>query len=251
MEDTNALECFMALLDENQRILDKDYLGEASDILEYQVKEKEKKAEAPLQRTGASFASAISRPVTPPPASGVQRAPEMPMEEDISSCHKCRASTNSSIYAEPIQNPSPRILFVAPSPEGPSILDPASYDYFIKWINSIGLRRKDIALTTLIKCPVPEFDRGAADACRTHLRSEMASLKPGAMVLLGQDTASYMLRRQGDFQTVFRQKRFTVNNIPVFCTYTPHQLYLDRSLRGPVWQDLQFIASSIGLEVKK
>lgn len=257
MEDTNALESFMALLDETDRLLKKDYLAEDSDILEYQVKAKPQTA-SPVQeekprstgpvRTGASFLSAIQRPQTPPPSGSPMTA--APDRVDLASCHNCMACRNRRIYAEPILNANPRILFIAPSPEGDTILDVASYDYFIKWINSIGLRKKDIALSCLIKCPVPAFDRAAADVCRVHLREEMATLKPSAMVLLGGDVASYMLRRPLDMQA-FRQKRFVVNNIPVFCTYTPHELYQNRSLRAPVWQDLQFIASSIGLEVKK
>ena len=79
----------------------------------------------------------------------------------------------------------------------------------------------------------------------------MINLKPKTMVLLGQDVSSYMLRRSGDMDSVFRKRKFSVNSTPVFCTYSPLDLVNNRALRGPIWEDLQFIASFLELGEKK
>ena len=164
----------------------------------------------------------------------------------MSSCHKCKACLDRTIFAEPILNQNPKILFVAPMPEGSTIFSPSSNDYFLKWISAIKLTRRDIALTTLIKCPVKEFSKEYADICKVHLRDEMNMLKPKTMVLLGQSVSSYMLRRSGDMDSVFRKRKFSVNSIPVFCTYSPLDLVNNRALRVPIWEDLKFISSFLG-----
>src|SRR5574344_177948 len=107
-------------------------------------------------------------------------------------------------------NQNPKILFVSAMPEGSTIFSSFSNDYFLKWISAIKLTRRDIALTTLIKCPVKEFSKEYADICKVHLRDEMNMLKPKTMVLLGQSVSSYMLRRSGDMDSVFRKRKFSV-----------------------------------------
>ena len=213
MGDNITLECFLSLLDRAEAVIEKDNLLEEREEFGYSVKDKEIKEES------------IDR------------------FEEMSSCHKCKACLDRTIFAEPILNQNPNILFVAPMPEGSTIFSPSSNDYFLKWISAIKLTRRDIALTTLIKCPVKEFSKEYADICKVHLRDEMNMLKPKTMVLLGQSVSSYMLRRSGDMDSVFRKRKFSVNSIPVFCTYSPLDLVQNRALRVPVWEDLQYISS--------
>ena len=101
MGDDLTLECFLSLLDRAEALIDKDYLFEERDGFEYSVKEIEREME-----TVDGF-------------------------EEISSCHKCNACLERSIFAEPILNPNPKILFVAPMPEGTGIFSSSSYDYFM------------------------------------------------------------------------------------------------------------------------
>lgn len=216
MGDNITLECFLSLLDRAEAVIEKDNLLEEREEFGYSVRDKEIKEES------------IDR------------------FEEMSSCHKCKACLDRTIFAEPILNQNPNILFVAPMPEGSTIFSSFSNDYFLKWISAIKLTRRDIALTTLIKCPVKEFSKEYADICKVHLRDEMNMLKPKTMVLLGQSVSSYMLRRSGDMDSVFRKRKFSVNSIPVFCTYSPLDLVNNRALRVPIWEDLKFISSFLG-----
>ena len=216
MDDNITLECFLSLLDRAEAVIEKDNLLEEREEFGYSVKDKEIKEES------------IDR------------------FEEMSSCHNCKACLDRTIFAEPILNQNPKILFVAPMPEGSTIFSSFSNDYFLKWISAIKLTRRDIALTTLIKCPVKEFSKEYADICKVHLRDEMNMLKPKTMVLLGQSVSSYMLRRSGDMDSVFRKRKFSVNSIPVFCTYSPLDLVNNRALRVPIWEDLKFISSFLG-----
>ena len=216
MGDNITLECFLSLLDRAEAVIEKDNLLEEREEFGYSVRDKEIKEES------------IDR------------------FEEMSSCHKCKACLDRTIFAEPILNQNPKILFVAPMPEGSTIFSSSSNDYFLKWISAIKLTRRDIALTTLIKCPVKEFSKEYADICKVHLRDEMNMLKPKTMVLLGQSVSSYMLRRSGDMDSVFRKRKFSVNSIPVFCTYSAVGLVNNRALRAPIWEDVKVSSSFLG-----
>ena len=214
MADNLTLEAFLSLLDGAESVVKGDNLSERREFLEYSVSEEKRES--------------------------VQHAQDS--AEDLESCHDCSGCFSRQSYALPILNPQPLLMFVAPFPEGFTILSDGGRDYFNKWLMAMGLKRSDIALTTLIKCPVKEFRKEYADVCRKHLKSEMERLKPRAMVLLGSPTAEYMLRRSSDF-SLFRGRRFSINSIPVFCTYSPEDLVKDRSLRAPIWEDLQLVSA--------
>ncbi|MBO5770976.1 MAG: hypothetical protein J6R23_06965 [Spirochaetales bacterium] len=217
MENNETLEYFLTLLDEAESLIKSDYLREESEINDYSLTAKQSEVLAVLTD-----------------------------KEDVSSCHICPLYKNRRIYAEPIYSQMPKILFIAPFPEGDAILTPAAHDYFSKWYKAIHLERKDIALTTLIKCPSPLFTPDYANMCKKHVKEEMTAMRPKAMVLLGEDAARYMLRRQEDFDQI-RQRRWIVNGIPVYCTYHPEDLVRNNSIKRAIWDDLQYIARELAL----
>ena len=216
MENNETLEYFLMLLDEAERVIRGDYMAEESEIVDYSVTPKEEKKE-------------IAVP-----------------SEDISSCHRCPLFRNRRMYAEPLYSEKTKIMFISPYPEGDSILSPASHEYFTKWYKAIHLERTDIALTTFIKCPAPLFTPDYANMCKQHVKEELTREKPGAIVLLGEDSARYMLRKEEEFD-MLRQRRWNVNGIPVFCTYHPEDLVRDESVKRAIWEDLKFIAKELGL----
>lgn len=181
MDDNRTLEHFLSLLDDTERVMWGDYLSEEHEFFSYSLSDKSLPKEE-------AFVS----------------------EKDLSSCHDCKECFTRSVYAEPILNMNPKILFVAPMPEGNTIFSDSSRDYFVKWISAMGLKRSEIALTCLIKCPAKSFSKEAADKCRGNLKEEMVKLHPLSMVLLGSDVASYMLRRSGDY--VYFPKNLTRNS---------------------------------------
>lgn len=213
MDERVTEEYFFSLLDEAVASINGDRLREYSGIYDYEIK------------------------------------PHEEVPDDISSCHRCDGCFSRTVYAEPLLSPEPVLLFVLPSPEGVTMLSSASFDYFTKWIKAIGLELKNVALTSLIKCPVRNFSPQIADTCKDYLREEMRRLKPKAIVLLGKDTASYMLRRTGTFDSI-RLHAYRINGIKTFTTYTPLDLVKDRNLRVHIWEDLKYIRESMSGEQK-
>ena len=210
MEENLTEEYFFTLLDGAEALLGGDSLREEHPEYDYTVTVPEKKAE-----TVSSF------------------------DEDIASCHRCQSCFSRRVYAEPTLNPDSDFLFVLPSPEGDTMLSADSYSYYTKWVKAMGREMRNVSITSLIRCPVP-FRKEAADSCRDYLREEMKSLRPKAIVLLGEETAQYMLRRQLPLDNL-RLHSYRINGIRTFVTYTPLSLVRDRSLRGKIWEDLKYI----------
>lgn len=212
MEENLTKECFFSLLDEAEALVTGDSLMEERGRFTYSVTSPEKK--------------------------------ETTLMDEISSCHRCDACFSRRIYAEPLMGASPSVLFVLPFPEGDTLLSSASYTYYTKWIAAMGWEMKKTALTSLIKCPVRSFSRETADICKDYLRSEMKSIMPRAVVLLGEDIALYMLRRSSNLDTL-RLHTYRINGIPAFCTYSPSDLVRDRGLRARIWEDLKYIRDEV------
>ncbi len=211
MEEKVSEECFMTLLDEAVSFLEGDALMERHESVSYSI------------------------------TSGEERRD---VDDDISSCHRCGACLMRRVYAEGICGSSASVLFVLPYPEGDTMLSDASFSYYVKWLKAMGLEMKDAALCALIKCPVKAFSRESADACRDYLRNEMKRIKPRVMILLGKDAASYMLRRECDYDAM-RLHSYSINGIRTFTTYSPQELVRDSSLRGKIWADLKYIMNHL------
>ena len=219
---------FLSLLDDAERLLLSDNLGDEVPYVSYTLKDPagkkvEKKTQSPLTA----------------------------LYTESASCHLCQGFSKRRIFAEPVIKINPKVLFIAPFPEGDMIFTPESLEKFRAWWKlSLLLEEGEWALTTLIKCPVGEFSAEAADECRSTLREEMKIINPEAMVLLGHETASYMLRKDMPM-AMLRNRKFVVNHIPVFVTYTPGDYLRAPSLQRAIWNDMLFIRKSIGTEDKK
>ncbi len=215
---------FMDLIDDAARLITGDVLGDDIPLVSYTLKDREKKIperkEAPLDA----------------------------LYREVSSCHACPGYERRSVFTRPVVKMKPRVLFITPFPENEVVFSPESLKIFRAWWKlSLLLDEGEWALTSLIKCPVGQFDRNAADKCRMALRTEMAEMQPDAMILLGYDTASYMLGK-GCGMEELRMKRFVVNHIPVFVTYTPSDYIKNPSLKKAIWNDMLFIRKQIGTE---
>ncbi len=210
MDGNLTKECFLTLADEAVSAIEGDALMEAHGRYTYTVSERE---------TGAP-------------------------SDDISSCHKCDACYSRRLYAEPMIQSGSAFLFVLPSPEGDTLLSSESYSYFTKWISAIGYDMKSVSLSALIKCPVQKFTKDTADICRDFLRDEMKRTGPRSIVLLGEETAQYMLRRPLPIDAL-RLHTYRINGIPAFCTYSPSDLVRDRGLRAKIWEDLKYIRDEV------
>jgi uracil-DNA glycosylase family 4 len=112
-------------------------------------------------------------------------------------------------------------------------------------LRDAGFELKDIRFTNAVRCEVP-LGRGAAtneiDACRTHLKTEIHTVKPCVIIALG-DTAlralckvSGITPKRGTQQTLHELFEYPC---PVFPTWHPMQVLRYPQLRATVLADLR------------
>lgn len=221
MSENSTKEYLMTLLDEAERSIIGDPLGEIIEPCEYSLKTDETKA----------------RPVD--------------FYAECASCHACQMFRNRTVFARPIMKSGVRVMFILPFPDGNMLLSGDDITLFRSWWkDSILLKEGEWSLTSLIKCPAEGWNKDAADACRGYLREEMMTFKPSAMVILSSDVSRYMLRSSAEFQTML-SKEYTVNGIRTFASYSPAEYRRDPSLRIPLWKNFLFIRRALGLEGRK
>ena len=220
MSDNGTREYLMSLLDEAERCIIGDPLGETIEPCTYTLSEN-RKEEKPADLYAA-----------------------------CSSCHSCQMYAKRSVFARPLIKQG-KVLFILPYPDGDMLLTDDDVQLFRSWWrDSILLREGEWSLTTLIKCPAGMWDKAAADACRGYLREEMLSFRPSAMVILSSDASRYMLRSSSDFQSMLCHE-YKVNGIRTFVSYSLSEYRANPSLRLPLWKNFLFIRSALGLEGRR
>jgi len=216
--ENESLGYFLSLCDEAERVLLADPLCERVKVQEYQVKEMEVKAPAKEAFTGKLSSRSEIR-------------------DALLSCHSCDLWMNRpEIMHASVGSMHPKLLFVVDKilPDG-SFFTPQDMAYFKKWLEALGLKTLESAITSVIKCPGGGFN--IEEDCLKLLKLQVNAMKPGAVVFLGE-AGSLIAADEGDI-AIARKKNLSYEGVPCQVTYSPEMVLKDRSLRRPVWEDLQ------------
>ncbi len=121
-----------------------------------------------------------------------------------------------------------------------------------RWIE-LGMKktRDDVYIANIVKCRPPnnrEPETDEAETCLPFLKLQIASVKPKALVLLGNTAVRRLLTvKQGI--TKIRGTWFEYQGIPAMPTYHPSYIIRnpkDRVRKGHVWSDLKMVMEKIG-----
>jgi len=127
------------------------------------------------------------------------------LNAEIISCTKCRLSAGR-IHAVPGEGPVPcRIMLIG---EAPGEKEDRSGRPFAgragivlqDLLESIGLSRKEVFITSILKCRPPKNRDPKKDeiaACRPYLNRQIALLRPSVIVPMGRFSASVILEQFG------------------------------------------------------
>ena len=219
MEDKETLEYFLSILDEAEHIFTGDVYAEKKPFVEYSLKESENKT--------ASLSMLDDEPLS------------------VENCRGCQGWRErlKHIPSKIVQNCS--VLCIMERPERLSLLSEKGEMFFNAWFKGLGIPLERVSLTTLIKCPVSSFSDLYADACKDKLRQEMGLANPRVMLLLGENVARYMTRKNLSIEAL-RGNVYKINHIPTVVTYSPEDLVRNYSnLRAPIWSDLQLVKGQL------
>lgn len=127
------------------------------------------------------------------------------LTDEIIRCTKCRLSSGR-IHAVPGEGPVPcRIMFIG---EAPGEKEDRSGRPFAgragkvlqDLLGSIGLSRKDVFITSILKCRPPGNRDPRGDeiaSCRPYLHRQIALLRPSVIVPMGRFSAAVTLEQFG------------------------------------------------------
>ena len=130
--------------------------------------------------------------------------------------------------------------------EGLAFVGPAG-QLLTRMLGAISLQRDRVYICNIVKCrtpgnrvPTPE----EAEACKLHLRMQVALIRPKVIVLLGSTAAKNTL---GDDIRITRDrgKWFERKGVWMMPTYHPSALLRDQSKKREAWEDMQSLRDKL------
>lgn len=184
--------------------------------------------------------------------------------EEIRACRKC-AIGSTRLNAVPGEgSPNARLVFVGEAPgadedqQGRPFVGRAG-QLLTKIIASIGLRREQVFICNILKCRPPENREPKPDEirnCLPFLKRQMEIIQPEVIVALGSHAARTLLETEmsiGKLRGYFHEFYYSETSRPAKLMPTYHPAYLLRNYsyenRKRVWEDLQKVAETLGLEL--
>ena len=168
---------------------------------------------------------------------------------ECSMCGLCRNIRNKVPGQGDRQSP---LMFIGEGPgqvedeEGLAFVGPAG-QLLTRMLAAVSLPRDRVYICNIVKCRppnnrVPEPEE--ADACKLHLRMQVALVRPKVIVLLGSTAAKNTLGEDIRI-TRDRGKWFERKGVWMMPTYHPSALLRDQSQKREAWEDMQSLRDKL------
>ena len=175
------------------------------------------------------------------------------IRDRIGECTRCRLHQTRSKIVFGEGNATPDIVFIG---EGPGRDEDILGRPFVgkagqlldRIINAMGVSRKDVYITNMVKCRPPNNRVPESDeilTCNQFLVQQIDVLRPKIICALGNCAAQFLLQSKVPM-TVIHGKFFDYRGICVCPTYHPAALLRNPEYRRPVWEDVQKIMQYLG-----
>lgn len=117
-------------------------------------------------------------------------------------------------------------------------------------LTAIGLARAEVYIANILKCRPPQNrdprPEEAAD-CMPYLESQIALLKPAAVLAVGRIAAQYLLRSEVSIGRLRGQVyRYGERATPLVVTYHPAYLLRSPIAKAKTWDDLCIVKELLG-----
>ena len=171
---------------------------------------------------------------------------------EISACERCPLCRQRKNAVFGAGNPDAKVLFVGgvPSKEDDLAGGPftgSAGEQLTKIIKSMGLERKDVYITNVVKCrpsgdriPTPE----EFSLCVTHLEGEIDVIGPRVIISLGGDSTGALLGCVGGAAEM-RGRFHLYRGIKLMPTHPPGLLLEKPELKKDTWHDIQMVIKEL------
>ncbi len=177
------------------------------------------------------------------------------LEREIKECEKCglsRFRTQAVVGEGPCPS---RIMIVGEAPgreedlEGRPFVGAAGR-LLEKMLTAIGLKRKDVYITNVVKCRPPGNrtpEEEEINSCRPYLSRQIRLVAPRVILALGSVAAKTLLLTETPI-TALRGKVHEIDGVKLVVSYHPAYLLRNPSAKRAAWEDLQLFKKLLSEE---
>ncbi len=170
------------------------------------------------------------------------------VREELGDCTRCGLHANRTSLVFGTGSESPRLLIIGDSPgeednrQGEPFQGEVG-ELLDKMLAAIGLTRKEVYLTTLVKCQPPDGVPPSPEeinVCLPFLRRQITAVAPAVICTMGTLSSQMLLNTAK--QLIHLRGRFhSFHGIPLMPTFHPEFLIRNPELKKAAWIDLQKI----------
>ncbi|MFC1523180.1 uracil-DNA glycosylase [Thermodesulfobacteriota bacterium] len=192
--------------------------------------------------------------------STTQRKPEQPatrasledIRSDLGDCRRCQLSESRTHLVFGEGGTRSGLLVISEWPSIEDNLQNAPFsgeagDLLTKMLNAIHLDRKDVYLTTLVKCHPPGNRQPKPEeiaTCLPFLDRQISTLKPRVICTLGA-LATQTLLKTDQLLIRLRGKIHDHRGVPLIATFHPAFLLENPEMKRAAWIDLKMLRNKL------
>lgn len=178
------------------------------------------------------------------------------LDSRIQQCDKCQLSVTRKQSITGRGKQSAELMFVLLAPNSSD--DEAGYicsgdanDLFSKMLAAINIAIDDVYITSLLKCKVSARHTVAAKEikhCAAYLKQQIQLIQPKHLIVLGETTIRCLLQKSmslDDFRELNTKSQYQIDSVPIFVSYSPHELLQRPEYKRKAWADLQLLQKII------
>jgi len=180
------------------------------------------------------------------------------IREDLGDCTRCKLHKGRHKIVFGDGSAKAELVFIG---EGPGADEDAQGLPFVgragklltQMIEAMGLERKDVYISNVVKCRPPQNrapEPDEVETCSPYLLRQIDVIKPKVIVCLGAVAAKTLLQTNRGI-TQFRGQWLEWRGHKLMATYHPAYLLRNPNAKREVWQDLQKVMAELGLQLPK
>ncbi len=210
-----------------------------------------------VKRSAPAVPSAFTAPTIPTQSGDPESAMAL-LARETAGCMKCPLGETRTKLVFGVGDVRARLMFIGEGPGEEEDLQGIPFvgragQLLTKIIeNGLKIPRESVYIANIVKCRPPKNRapfKEEADACIGYLKSQIAVVRPEAIVLLGKTAMQHLLGldlKIGDA----RERSFEFDGIRVFVTYHPSALLRNPDYKRPTWEDMKKVMTFLGLPVE-
>ena len=179
----------------------------------------------------------------------------MQLEQDIQACQQCALHKTRKQALSGRGNQSADLMFVLLAPDASDdsngqVCSDAAGDLFTRMLAAIDIDIDDVYISSILKCALPASHTVTPKeirSCTEYLKRQVQLIRPELIVVLGETAIRCLLQKDLDIDDYramnpgrdSKDQPYQFESVPLFVTYSPHDLLQQVENKRKAWSDLQ------------